>query len=80
MENCYWLICPNSVEVLKFSKKKNNKDNFFEYMFIDQGIVMGTYGEKPPLLKSRKEIKIEEARIYWQTLINEGWKPTDPKW
>ena len=41
-------------------KNKNNQDKFFEYMFIDSGIVVATNGESPLLLKTRKEIKIEE--------------------
>ena len=29
-----WLICPNWTEVRRFTKNKNNKDKFFEYMFV----------------------------------------------
>ena len=60
-----WLICPNWPEVRRFTKNKNNNNNndmFFEYMFIDSGIVVGSNGEAQPLMKTRKEIKIEEAR------------------
>ena len=32
-----WLICPNWTEVRRFTKNKNNKDKFFEYMFVDSG-------------------------------------------
>ena len=35
-----WLICPNWTEVRRFTKNKNNKDKFFEYMFVDSGIVL----------------------------------------
>ena len=52
-----WLICPNWTEVRRFIKNKNNKDKFFEYMFVDSGIVVGSNGESPPLMKTRKEIK-----------------------
>tara|TARA_B100000886_G_scaffold325608_1_gene271328 strand:- start:1020 stop:1124 length:105 start_codon:yes stop_codon:yes gene_type:complete len=31
-------------------------------MFIDSGIVVGINGESPPLMNTRKEIKIEEVR------------------
>ena len=75
-----WLICPNMTEVRRFTKKNNNKDKFNEYMFIDCGLITGVYGDKAPLMKSRKEIKIEEARKEWQLLINEGWQVTEPKW
>tara|TARA_B100001769_G_C21546477_1_gene311765 strand:- start:222 stop:485 length:264 start_codon:yes stop_codon:yes gene_type:complete len=75
-----WLICPNWTEVRRFTKNKKNKDKFFEYMFVDSGIVVGVLGDKPPLMKTRKEIKIETARKEYQQLINLGWKVTEPKW
>ena len=80
LEDSFWLICPNWVEVQRFSKSINNKNDLYEYIFIEQGIVMGNYGEKPPLMKTQKKMRIEDARIYWQKLITEGWQPTNPKW
>ena len=74
--NSYWLICPNWVEVQCFTKKNNT----YDFVLVDQGIVMGNYGEKPPLMKNRREMKIDDARKYWQKLITEGWQQTDPKW
>ena len=41
---------------------------------------MGIHGENPPLMKTRKKIVIEEARLLWQKLLNEGWKKTNKKW
>ena len=75
-----WLICPNRTEVIRFTKNRNNKDKFFEYMFVDSGIVVGSNGEDPPLMKNRKEIKIEAARKEYQKLITLGWHVTEPKW
>ena len=75
-----WLICPNWTEVRRFTKNKNNEDKFFEYMFVDSGIVVGVLGDKPPLMKTRKEIKIEAARKEYQQLITSGWQVTIPKW
>ena len=49
-------------------------------MFIEEGIIMGIHGENPPLMKTRKKIVIEEARLLWQKLLNEGWEKTNPKW
>ena len=49
-------------------------------MFVDSGIVVGLLGEKPPLMKTRKEIKIEAARKEYQELITSGWQVTIPKW
>ena len=80
MATSYWLICPNWTEVRRFIKKTDNKDKFNEYMFIDSGIVKGIYGDKPPLMKARREEKIEKARKEWRNLITEGWQVTEPKW
>ena len=38
-------------------------------MFADFGIIVGSNGECPPLMKTRKEIKIEEAKREYQQLI-----------
>tara|TARA_Y100001978_G_C23420275_1_gene303437 strand:- start:286 stop:528 length:243 start_codon:yes stop_codon:yes gene_type:complete len=80
MKNSDWLICPNWIEVRCFTKNIKNNDKFIESMFIDTGIVMGVHGDKPPLMKKRKEVKIEEARKIWQKLITEGWQITNQKW
>ena len=75
-----WLICPNFTEIRRFTKNKNNKDKFFEYMFIDSGIIVGSLRENPPLMKTRKEIKIDAARKEYQQLISSGWQVIEPKW
>ena len=80
MAESHWLICPNWTEVRRFTKNTDNKDRFNEYMFIDSGIVTGIFGDKPPLMKTRREEKIEKARKEWQDLITEGWQVTEPKW
>ena len=80
MAASHWLICPNWTEVRRFTKNADNKDKFYEYMFIDSGIVTGIYGDKPPLMKTRREERIDKARKEWQNLITEGWQVTEPKW
>jgi len=79
-ENDFWLIDSNSVGVTRFYKKKENKEDLIKSMFIEEGIVMGSHGENPPLMKTRREMKIEDARLFWKNLINEGWQKTNPKW
>ena len=49
-------------------------------MFVDSGIVVGANRDKPPLMKTRREIKIDAARKEYQKLITEGWQVTEPKW
>ena len=79
-ENDFWLIDSNSVGVIRFYKKNENKEDLIKSMFIEEGIVMGSHGENPPLMKIRREMKIEDARLFWKNLINEGWQKTNPKW
>ena len=75
-----WLIFSNWTEVRCFTKNIKIGISFFEYIFVDSGIVVGSNGESPPLMKTRKEIKIEEARKEYQQLITAGWQVTEPKW
>ena len=79
-ENDFWLIDLNSVGVIRFYKNKQNKEDLIVFIFIEEGIVMGSHGENPPLMKTRKEMKIEDARLFWKNLINHGWHKTNPKW
>ena len=78
--NDFWLIDSNSVGVIRFYKKYKNKELLIEYMIIEEGIIMGIHGENPPLMKTRREMKIEEARLFWKNLLNQGWQKTEPKW
>ena len=64
----FWLIDSNFVGVMRFYKAKDHSDKSISYMFIEEGIIMGMYGENPPLMKNRKKIVIEEARLLWQKL------------
>jgi len=75
-----WLICPNWTEVRRFIKNKNDKEIYSEFMIIDSGIVVGSLGDKPPLMKTRREINIEAAQKEYQQLITSGWQVTEPKW
>ena len=76
----FWLIDSNSVGVIRFYNDKEEFDKSISYMFIEEGIIMGIYGEHPPLMKTRKKIFIEEARLLWQKLLSEGWQKTSPRW
>ena len=76
--NDFWLIDSNSVGVMRFYKEKSDKS--IDYLLIEVGIIMGIHGENPPLMKTRKKIVIEEARLLWQKLLNEGWQKTYSRW
>ena len=62
MTKNFWLINPNRSRVKRFSKNNQNKDKFFEYMFIDSGRILGVLGTDQPLMTTREELKVEKAR------------------
>ena len=78
--NDFWLIDSNFVGVMRFYKDRDYSDESIDYMFIEEGIIMGINGENPPLMKTRKKIVIEEARLLWKKLSSEGWQKTYPRW
>ena len=80
MTENFWLINPNSSMVKRFAKNKQNKDKFFEYMFIDSGKIVGVLGKEPTVLTTREELKIEAAREAWKKLIAQGWRKTLVVW
>ena len=53
--------------------------SFFGYMFMDIGIVVGSKWDDPPLMKTRKEIIIDEVMKDYQKLITAWWQVTEPK-
>jgi len=76
MNKSYWLINSNRSEVRRFTANRDSKDQFYKYVFIDYGKIVGYLGKEPPLLQSREEFKLEEAREIWKKLINQGWRRT----
>ena len=80
MVRSYWLVNSNRSRVKRFIENKNNKDQFFKYMFIDSGEVTSIWGKEPPVMKSREEFKIELARKEWKKLIAQGWRRTEEVW
>ena len=80
MAHGYWLINSNRSEVKRFIKNENNKDRFFEYMFIDTGKIVGLLGKEPPVMQMREELKIQKAREEWKKLLSQGWRITPELW
>ena len=80
MKEDFWLINSNRSRVKRFTKNKQNKDKFFEYMFIDSGRILGVLGKEPPLMTTREELKVDKARDEWEKLISQGWRRTKPVW
>ena len=76
----FWLINSNRTEVKRFLKNTESEDRFFEYMFVDTGEIIGILGYKPPLMKARVSVKINEAREIYKRLLSQGWRKTKPLW
>ena len=57
----FWLINSNRSRVKRFSKNNQNKDKFFEYMFIDSGRILGVLGKEPTHMTTREEFKDDKA-------------------
>ena len=70
----------DSARFKRFSKNNQNKDKFFEYMFIDSGRILGVLGKEQPLMTTREELKVDKARDEWKKLISQGWRRTKPVW
>ena len=80
MNKEHWLINSSRSTVKRFTINKQNKDKFFEYMFIDTGKLLGVLGKEPPVMQKREELKIEKAREEWKKLISQGWRVTQEVW
>ena len=77
-----FLVLENRKKTVKkiFESLQKNKDKFFEYMFIDSGKIIGVLGKEPPLMTTREELKVDNARDEWKKLISQGWRRTKPVW
>ena len=62
--NDFWLIDSNFVGVMRFYKDRDNSDKSIDYMFIEEGIIMGIHGENPPLMKTRKKLLLKKRDYY----------------
>ena len=80
MDKEYWLINSNRSKIKRFRKNNQNKDKFFEYMFIDSGKIVGFLGQQPPVMTSTEELKIDKAREEWKKFLAQGWRQTKVVW
>ena len=78
MAQSYWLVNSNRSEVRRFIKNRDNKDQFFQYMFFDYGKIVGVFGKEAPVMQRRKELKIDIGREENKKLLSKGWRKTDP--
>ena len=80
MARSYWLVNSNRSRVKRFIENTNNEDQFFKYMFVDSGKIVGVLGKEPPVMTKREELKIEKARDEYKKLLSQGWRKTPPVW
>ena len=80
MAQSYWLVNSNRSEVRRFIKNTDNKDQFFQYMFVDYGKIVGVFGKEAPVMQRRAELKIDDAREEYKKLLSQGWRKTEPVW
>ena len=80
MAQGYWLINSNRSEVKRFIKNTNNKDRFFEYMFVDTGKIVGVLGKEPPVMTTTVSVEIDLAREIYERLLFQGWRKTEEFW
>ena len=80
MNEEHWLINSSRSRVKRFLKNRQSKDKFFEYMFIDSGKITGVFGEQPPVMTTREELKIDKAREEWKKFLAQGWRQTKVVW
>ena len=80
MAKSHWLINPNRTEVKRFIKNDKSIDGVFEYMFVDTGKIVGTFGKEPPIMTTTVSVDIDLAREIYERLISQGWKKTEKVW
>ena len=80
MARSYWLVNSNRSEVRRFIKNRDNKDQFFQYMFVDYGKIVGVFGKEAPVMQRRTELKIDDAREEYKKLLSQGLRKTEPVW
>ena len=76
----YWLINSSNSEIKRFIKNDKSVEGIFEYMFIDSGKITGLFGEQPPVMTTREELKIDKAREEWKKFLAQGWRRTKVVW
>ena len=53
---------------------------FFEYMFVDTGKIVGLLGKEPPVMTSTVSVDIDLAREIYERLLSQGWISTEEVW
>ena len=74
-----WLQQPNGPWVERFhSNPALATDTGARAMAVDRGRVVDR--DEPPLLKSRSQLTLNQARERWKVRVQAGWKRVEPQW
>ena len=79
MDRSYYLVNSKRLRIKGLQKIQIIKINY-KYIFVDSGKVTSTWGKEPPVMKTRKKFKKEEAREEWKKFIAQGWRRTEEDW
>ena len=66
--------------ITKKEKEEFKKPKLFEYIFIDSDKISGVFGQQPPVMPKREELRINEAREEWEKLLTQRWRQTKEIW
>ena len=73
-----WLTDPKGYWSARFHRDLSHKWIHYQRVLVDHGRTMPD-GE-PPLLKSRRHLRHEDAQKLWHQLISFGWQQLEPQW
>ena len=79
MAKSHWLINSKRTEVKRFIKNDKSIE-FFEYMFVDTGKIVGVFGKEPPVMTTTVSVDIDLAREIYERLLSQGWRKTEEVW
>ena len=80
MTKSYWLLNSKRTEVKRLIKNDKVVEGIFEYMFADNGKIVGFFGKEPPLMTTTISVDIDLAREIYERLMSQGWMKTEEFW
>ena len=74
-----WLKQPNGPWIERFwPNPELERDGGARPMAVDLGRHLLLH--EPPLLKSRRQLTLSQARELWRNRVKAGWKRVEPQW
>ena len=80
MAKAHWLINSKKTEVKRFIRNDKSIEGVFEYMFVDNGKIVGVFGKEPTVMTTTVSIDIDLAREIYERLLSQGWRKTEQVW